>query len=160
VGRGYKGKGVLIHSITDRQGMPLAVCATPANASERDQVLPLLDAVKVKTGRPGRPRKRVKVLAGDKGYEARWLSSKLRKRGIRPQLLKKRRPGGRKPMGRPIKKDAPRFQVERTFSWYQRKFRRLVVRWERIPSCFKAFLDLGFIFMWVQRLLSPGSSST
>jgi hypothetical protein len=49
--------------------MPLANRTTPANGSERDQVIPLLDAVKVKTHQPGRPRKRVKVLAADKGYD-------------------------------------------------------------------------------------------
>ncbi|MCP4118907.1 MAG: transposase [Desulfobacteraceae bacterium] len=49
--------------------------------------------------------------------------------------------------------NAPRFQVERTFSWLQRKFRRLAVRWERLPRCFNSFLSLGIIFMWVQRLV-------
>ncbi|WP_375472631.1 hypothetical protein [uncultured Nostoc sp.] len=35
--------------------MPLANCTTPANGNEREQVIPLLDSVKVKTNRPGRP---------------------------------------------------------------------------------------------------------
>ncbi len=26
--------------------------------------------------------------------------------------------------------------MERTFAWFQRKYRRLVVRWERIPKIF------------------------
>lgn len=69
VAYGYKGKGILIHTLTDGYGMPLANRTTPANGSERDQVIPLLDAVKVKTHQPGRPRKRVKVLAADKGYD-------------------------------------------------------------------------------------------
>src|SRR4029450_13931094 len=33
--------------------------------------------------------------------------------------------------GRPIKKVVPRFQAERTFAWFQKKYRRLVVRWDR-----------------------------
>lgn len=49
--------------------MPLANCTTPANGNEREQVLPLLDKVKLKTLKPGRPRKRLKVLAADKGYD-------------------------------------------------------------------------------------------
>jgi hypothetical protein len=36
-------------------------------------VLPLLEAVKVRTGRRGRPRKRLKVIATDKGYDAKAL---------------------------------------------------------------------------------------
>lgn len=70
VAYGQKGKGILIHTLTDGNGMPLANCTTPANGSERDQVIPLLDSVKVKTNKPGRPRKRVKVLAADKGYDS------------------------------------------------------------------------------------------
>jgi len=38
--------------------------------------------------------------------------------------------------GRPIKKVVPRFQAERTFAWFQKKYRRLVARWERFAACF------------------------
>lgn len=41
VGYGYKGKGILIHSITDANGMPLVAITTPANGDERQQVLPM-----------------------------------------------------------------------------------------------------------------------
>ena len=40
-----KGKGILIHSLTEGNGMPLANWTTPANGEERAQVVPLLDAV-------------------------------------------------------------------------------------------------------------------
>jgi hypothetical protein len=71
VAYGHKGKGVLIHTLTEGNGMPLANCTTPANGNEREQVIPLLDSIKVKTNKPGRPRKRVKVLAADKGYDSK-----------------------------------------------------------------------------------------
>src|SRR3712207_4690610 len=89
VARGGKGKGILIHSLTDAAGMPLANRTTPANGNERAQVLPLLDAVRLQTGKPGRPRKRPKVLATDKGYDAKALRLQLRKRGIRAQIPKR-----------------------------------------------------------------------
>ena len=66
--------------------MPLANRITPANGDERAQVVPLLDAVKVQTGKRGRPRKRLKVIATDKGYDAKGLRQQLRKRGIRVQI--------------------------------------------------------------------------
>ena len=93
--------------------MPLAPSVTPANADERQDVLPLLDSVEVKTGRPGRPPKKVKVLATDKGYDANELrltaavtrigpSSRTlrtilsRQRGGSPSSLRRwRRRGGR-----------------------------------------------------------------
>ena len=65
-----------------------ANCTTPANGSERQQVMPLLNSIKVKTHYPGRPRQRVKVLAADKGYDSKELRTALRQRGIRPQLPK------------------------------------------------------------------------
>ena len=124
VAHGGKGKGILIHSLTDGGGMPLANGTTPATGDERAQVIPLLDAVKVHTGRRGRPRKRLKVIATDKGYDAKALRQQWRKRGIRAQLPK-RVWKTKKPRGRPIKPVVPRFQAERTFAWFQKKYRHL-----------------------------------
>ena len=50
--------------------MPLANRTTAANGSERDQVFPLLDEIKIQTGKPGRPRRKFSVLAADKGYDS------------------------------------------------------------------------------------------
>jgi len=115
-------------------------------------VLPLLDAVKVRTGHRGRPRKRLKVIATAKGYDAKALRHQLRKRGIRAQLPK-RVWKTTKPRGRPIKHVVSRFQAERTFAWFQKKYRRLVVRWERLAACFDAFLTLATVHIWVHRLI-------
>src|SRR5262249_33505289 len=152
VARGGKGKGMLIHSLTEGGGMPLANRTTPANGDERAQVLPWVGAVKIRTGKRGRPRKRLKVIATDKGYEAKALREKLRQRGIRAQIPK-RVWKTKKNRGRPITTVVPRFQAERTFAWFQKKYRRLVVRWERIPACFEAFLALATIHIWVHRLI-------
>ena len=130
----------------------MSACTTPANGDERAQVLPLLDALHIRTGTRGRPRKRPKVLAMDKGYDATDLRHRLRRRGIRPQIPK-RVWKCRTPRGRPIKKDVPRYQAERTFAWFQRKYRRLVVRWERLATCFNAFLAIALIHMWVHKLI-------
>ena len=152
VAHGGKGKGILIHSLTDGDGMPLANRTTPANGDERAQVMPLLDAVKVYTGRRGRPRKRLRVIATDKGYDAKALRQAIRKRGIRAQLPK-RVWKTKNHRGRPIIKVAPRYQAERTFAWFQKKYRRLVVRWERIAACFDAFLAIATVHIWIHRLI-------
>jgi transposase len=149
---GRKGKGVLIHSLTDGAGMPLSMRTTPANGDERAQVIPLLDTLHIRTGKRGRPRKRLKVLAMDKGYDAKDLRHRLRRRGIRPQIPK-RVWKSRKLRGRPIKTDVPRYQAERTFAWFQRKYRRLVVRWERLAARFNAFLTLAMIYMWGHKII-------
>lgn len=133
--------------------MPLAAITTPANASERDMVVPLMDAVIVKTGKPGRPRKRVKILVCDKGYDSNKIRAIVQLRGIRAQIPKRVWKNRNKPKGRPLLNTAPRYPVERTFAWYQRKYRRLATRWERIKACFDAFLALAFVHLWLGRLL-------
>jgi Transposase DDE domain len=132
--------------------MPLASRITPANGDKRAQVLPRLDAVKVRTGTRGRPRTRVKGLATDKGCDAQALRQQLRRRGIRPQIPK-RVWKTKHTRGRPINKTVLRFQAERTFAWFQKTYRRLVVRWERLAACLAAFWALATIHMWVHRLL-------
>ncbi len=92
--------------------MPLSNLTTAANGSEREQIIPLLDRVKLKTLKRGRPKKRVKVLAADKGYDSQEKRAIFRKRGIRPQLPK-RTYKSKKNRGRPIKISVPRFQQER-----------------------------------------------
>lgn len=152
---GGKGKGVLIHLITEGNGMPVSCSTTPANGNERQQVLPLLDKIKVKTAPVGRPKQRFRVLAADKGYDAKWLRQTLRRRGTRGQIAK-RQWRGQKPTGRPIQMAVPRFQQERCFAWLQRKYRRLVVRWERLKLCFDAFLSLAIVHIWINKLTLVG----
>jgi hypothetical protein len=72
--------------------MPLATRTTPANGDERAQLIPRLDTLHVRTGQQGRPRKRLKVLAAAQGYDAKDLRWRLRTRGIRPQIPKRRNP--------------------------------------------------------------------
>jgi len=152
VNYGYKGKVILIHSITDANGMPVVAITTPANGDERQQVLPLLDKIRLATLKRGNPKRRPKVIAADKGYDAKWLRHNLRTKGIRPQI-KKRHRGGKKLRGRPIKDVVPRYQQERSFSWFQRKYRRLVVRWERRKVYFDAFLLLACSYIWFPKLV-------
>ncbi|MCP4118908.1 MAG: IS5 family transposase [Desulfobacteraceae bacterium] len=90
VAYGYKGKGVLIHLPVDSEGMPLSAVTTAANEDERKQVGPLPEKIEVKTGKPGRPPKKPKRIAGDKGYDSQELREFLKRKGIRPQIPRKR----------------------------------------------------------------------
>jgi hypothetical protein len=36
---------------------------------------------------------------------------------------------------------------------WSKKYRRLVVRWERIAACFEAFLAIATIHIWMHRLI-------
>lgn len=82
--------------------------------------------------------------------------SQLRKKGIRPQFLK-RVYKSKKHRGRPILKDPPRFLTERdVLRGLQRKYRRLVVRWERQSFVFDNFFALATIRIWINKILLVG----
>jgi hypothetical protein len=83
------------------------------------------------------------------------LRKRLRTLGIRPQI-NKRQFRGKKLKGRPIKEIVPRYQQERSFAWFQRKYRRLVVRWERLKVCFDAFLLLACSYIWFPEVSGIG----
>ncbi|WP_334828191.1 hypothetical protein [Nostoc sp.] len=50
----------------------------------------------------------------------------------------------------------PHFDISGIGSWYQRKYRRLVVRWERQKVYFDAFIDLAAIHIWINKILLVG----
>ena len=81
-----RGKpGSKYHVVVDRNGIPLAVRISAANAHDSTQLLPLIDAIPPiigPRGKPGRPRKRPAKLHGDKAYDSSNLRRALRARGI------------------------------------------------------------------------------
>ena len=150
---GRTGNGLLIHSLTDAAGLPWSTRTPPAPGDERAQVLPWLDTRHIRTGTRGRPRQRVKGRAADHGDDAKALRQRRRRRGSRPQIPQ-RVWQSRQPRGRPSKTAVPRCQAERTFAWCQRKYRPLVVRWERLAAGFAAFLAIATIQIWLQRFIA------
>ena len=151
---GYKGKGLTVHVLADGNGMPLSAASTGASGSEREQAEVLLDAVDIRTGRAGRPKKRPGALQTDKGYDSRELRNKVRRRGISPMIPSRSWPNRKQPVGRPPSKPIDRWKIERTFAWLQIKYRRLTVRWERKNKYWRGFLCLGLCILWVERILS------
>ena len=119
---------------------------------ERAESTELLDGLSVKSGSAGRPRKYPKIIAGDKGYDSQELREKMRARGIKPEIPKRQWKDKPK-RGRPGKLTVPRYIVERAHAWIQRKYRRLVVRWERLPKCFECFLKIGIVHFWITKLV-------
>lgn len=148
---GFKGKGVLIHTLVDGNGSPIAVSVTPANGDERVQAIELLEGLSVKSGSAGRPKKHPQIIAADKGYDSQELRKKMRTKGIKPEIPKRKWKNKPK-IGRPAQLTSPRYIVERAHAWLQRKYRRIVVRWERLPYCFECFLKIGFVHFWLKKL--------
>lgn len=132
-------KGSKHHVITDGQGIPLAVILTGANTHDVTQLQPLVEAIPAIHGKRGRPRRRPKVVQGDRGYDSQEHRAWLRVHHILPQLARRNTPHG-SGLGK------TRWVIERTLSWLH-QFRRLRVRWERRSDIHCAFLILGCILI-------------
>ena len=109
---------------------------TAANVHDSRMLEPLLDAVEpVRTGRPGRPRRRPAKLHADKGYDYRRCRGACVRRGIQPRIARKG-VDANNTLGR------HRWVVERTLAWLAR-YRRLTIRYERLAELHAVFLDLA-----------------
>ncbi len=118
-----------------RRGIPLAVTLTGGNRNDVTQLLPLVDSVGPVRGKRGRPRLRAEQLIADRGYDHDKYRRELRHRGMRPVIARRATQHG-SGLG------TLRWVVERTFAWLH-FFRRLRLRWERLPRVHEAFMSLG-----------------
>ena len=74
----------------------------------------------MQTGKPGRPTKRVKRIAADKGYDSKVLRESLRRKGIQPQIAKRR--NAKVKSGRPVEKSALGFKWKEPLLTYRESF--------------------------------------
>lgn len=130
--------------ICDGHGTPLKVITTAANVNHVTQTLALVDGIPPVAGRPGRPRRRLESLLGDKGYDSNTHREELLKRRILPVISRK---GTLKIKGL----GKLRYVVEQTFALlYQ--LQRLAVRWERRTELHDAFVSLACALICWRRL--------
>jgi transposase len=120
-----RGKTGTKHTLmVDKNGVPLAVRTTGANASDQKQMEPIIHQFPHVKGKPGRPKRHPKAAFADRGYDSEANRLLLRWLGIEPFLAKRRTEHG-SGLGR------IRWVVERTNAWL-RALRRLRVRWDRL----------------------------
>lgn len=108
---------------------------TKANRHDVTQAENLLNAVPAICGKRGAPKRRPHAFQADRAYDSNCLRAKLRRRRIEPQIARRRTQHG-SGLGK------TRWVVERTFAWLH-QFRRLRIRYERLPTMHEAFLKLG-----------------
>jgi IS5 family transposase len=145
-----RGKaGSKYHLVVDRNGIPLAVRLSAANARDSTQLLPLIDAIPPiigPRGKPGGLRKRPAKLHADKAYDSAEKRRDLRGRGITPRITR-RGVDSLERLGR------HRWVVERTFAWLL-GCHRLGVRYERRADLIEGLLHLACALICV-RFLAP-----
>jgi transposase len=115
--------------------VPVNIILTKANRHDVTQLMPLVEGVAPITGKRGRALYKPKWVLADRAYDSRAHRRALGNRGIGHQIAKRRTEHGSN-LGK------TRWVVERTIAWLH-QFRRLRVRYERLPSIHEAFLRLG-----------------
>lgn len=123
--------------------------ATPAEIT-------LIEAAWEKVCVPQRPRRaslcKPKRLILDRAYDADWLRLRMREQGI--EVICPHRLGRRKPPlqdGRSLRRYKKRWIIERTIAWLG-NFRRLLIRWERSPKMYLAFLHMACLIITARQL--------
>ena len=131
-------RGVKRSLLTDAQGIPVGLIVEAANRHDMKLVRATIDSLPVSrpTPSPAHPQ----GLCLDKGYdfaevrrtlEEFGFTAHIRSRGEEAQAIK--REAGFK---------ARRWVVERTHGWLNR-FRRILVRWDKSPQNYIAFLHFA-----------------
>ena len=145
-------RGVKRSLLTEAQGVPVALAVDGANRHDMKLVRATVDSVAVSRLAPSPEQPQGMCL--DKGYdyaevrrtlEEFGFTAHIRSRGEEAQAIK--REAGFK---------ARRWVVERTHSWLNR-FRRILVRWDKSPDNYIAFLHFACALITLSRVLKIGA---
>jgi transposase len=146
VGVTKAGKGVKIMVLVDARGLPVAVHTGSASPHESKLVQQLFDFM-LTIKMPER-------VIGDKAYDSDALDEDLDDEGV--EMIAPHRanrlPENATQDGRPLRRYARRWKVERTISWIQ-NFRRLCIRYEKSTAMFQGFLHLGCALLLLKQVL-------
>ena len=131
--------------MTDGRGLPLTVEVTAGQVHDATRVESVMDAIAIPQPL-GRPRKRPRRLAGDKGYSSGKIRDWLRRHGITPLIPHKDNEKARHD-GR-VKFDKGAYKrrsiVEQTIGWLK-ECRRVATRFEKLAINFLAMMKLAMI---------------
>ncbi len=135
--------------LTDGAGVPLGIVASGANTPDMKLVEATLESIPVE--RPTPTTADPQNLCLDKGYDFPQVRELVDAYGYTAHIPLKKKRNEPAPKTKVPKQKIPgyrarRWVVERTHSWMNR-FRRLLIRWEKKPKNYVAFLH--FACAWI-----------
>jgi len=144
VGKTKRGKGTKLLVVASGGGLPVGVHLGSASPHETTLIEAALDRSVLPSDGPH-------CLVADRGYDSDPLRDRLAERGLelvcphRENRIKPKRQDGRK-----RRRYRKRWMIERTIAWLQ-NFRRVVVRWDRTLSIYRAFVHVACIVILLKR---------
>jgi transposase len=143
VGKTKRGKETKFMAVANGSGFPLAVHITSAAPHEVTLVRETLQ-YRFLQARP-------QQLIGDRANDSDPLNRKLQQDGI--EVISPHKQNRVKPKtqdGRPLRRYAKRWRIERLFAWMH-NFRRLVVRYEYHAEILLGFVHLACIIILLRK---------
>lgn len=141
LGRSRGGYSTKLHLLTDGQGIPLAVTATPGQRNEGPEFPNLMAACLINTFQKA---KRPAAIAGDKAYNTKKIRARIKKLEIQDVIPKNsnqiRDPNFDKTTYK------LRNIVERLIGWIK-EYRRIATRYEKTIRNYLAMVHIAFIRM-------------
>ena len=154
VGKTKRGKGTKWMVVVDGRGLPLGEYLHSASPAEVRLAETTLATIRVgRRHRAGRPRQKPVRVIADKAYDSDPLRERLARRGI--ELIAPHRSNRKKPAtqdGRALRRYKRRWIVERTNAWLG-NFRRLVVRYDRSLTIYRAFFHIACFMIVLRRVV-------
>jgi transposase len=140
--------------VTTRDSLPIAVAMGPGNAHEGRRLIPVMESISVKGESRGRPRKRPLILYADTKYNMPLYKFYLDAKKIRSQMpepsTKKKSPGRPRTFDKSAYNHV-RSMIERFNGWIK-AFRRVAIRYDRLPQVYMGFVHLACIMVHLRIL--------
>jgi transposase len=147
LGRSRGGFTSKFHLLTDGDGLPISVQVSPGQRHDSMMFEVVMDGVIAIPQRRGRPRRRPRRLAGDKGYSYPRVRRWLRAHGI-IGVISQRDDQRANHKGRPLKFDKKAYRrrsvIEQCIGWLK-ECRRIGTRFEKLAINFLAMIKLAII---------------
>lgn len=134
----------------DGRGTPLSLVVTAANVNDVTQVEAVLSAIMVK--RPSPSKRRSKHLCADAGYRGKNAMRIILAHGYIPHVVGRKLEADQKK--RAPQKKARRWVVEACHGWFNR-FRKLLVRYEKLEHTFLALNHLAAAIITLRKIILP-----
>lgn len=145
VEHGYKGKGSLLHLVTDKEGIPLWITTTSAKGNERIQALVLLDQLELIQSKDA---KRMPICEADIRV---WLN-RAANGDVAKELCADYRLSKKSEESLADRRNMRLLWSIETKMGSREKFCLAKKKMQKAPWGMEAFTSLGFVFMWLQKI--------
>jgi transposase len=146
LGRSQGGVSTKLHLRAEGGGKPIVAVLTGGERHEQIALEALLDGGVIRRPGRGRPRRRPRRVAGDKGYSSPTARHRLRRRGIRPVIPSKSNERRQPHFDREAYRR--RNQIERLINRLKQA-RRVATRYEKRAANYLAMVTISMILLWL-----------